>query len=143
MLSNTSKYALRAVIYLALYSSEEKKIGIREISRELGIPTPFLGKILQMLVKQKLLNSTKGPNGGFNLLRSSYDITLMDIVEGIDGTDSFDICVIRTSTCSHDIPCSIHDKIAPMRKEMKAVFMTETIADLAAEFRKGKERIRI
>ena len=63
MLSNTSKYAIRAVIYLALFSSDEKKIGIREISKELGLPTPFLGKILQMLAKQKILNSTKGPMG--------------------------------------------------------------------------------
>ena len=47
MLSNTSKYAIRAVIYLALYAGEEKKIGIKQISNELKIPTPFLGKILQ------------------------------------------------------------------------------------------------
>ena len=45
MLSNTSKYAIRAVIYLALYAGEEKKIGIKEISKDLSIPTPFLGKI--------------------------------------------------------------------------------------------------
>lgn len=143
MLSNTSKYALRAVIYLALFSSENKKIGIKEISGELGIPTPFLGKIMQMLAKQKILNSTKGPNGGFNLMRSAYDITLMDIVEIIDGTDSFNNCVIRTTPCSSNTPCSMHDKISPIRKELKSVFSTETIADLAAEFRKGKERIRI
>ncbi len=143
MLSNTSKYAVRAVIYLALFSSDGKKVGIKEISGELGIPTPFLGKILQMLAKQKILNSTKGPNGGFNLLSPACDITLMDIVEIIDGKDSFNNCVIRTSACSSNTPCSMHDKIAPLRKEMKSIFMTETIADLAAEFKKGKERIRI
>ena len=143
MLSNTSKYAIRAVIYLALYSSPEKKIGIRKISGELGIPTPFLGKILQMLAKQQILNSTKGPNGGFNLKKPAFDITLMEIVEIIDGGDSFNKCVIRTETCSHDAPCSMHDKIAPLRKQIKSVFMNETIADLSAEFRKGKERIRI
>jgi Rrf2 family protein len=143
MLSNTSKYALRAVIYLALYTSADKKAGIKEISAELGIPTPFLGKILQVLARHNILNSAKGPNGGFNLQRSAIDISLMEIVEIMDGTDGFDTCVIRTERCNHSAPCSIHDKISPLRQEMKRIFLTETIADLATEFREGKERIRI
>ena len=143
MLSNTSKYALRALIYLALYTSPEKKIGIREISAELGIPTPFLGKILQVLARRNILNSAKGPHGGFNLKKAAIDISMMEIVEIIDGTDSFDTCVIRTAKCNHSAPCSVHDKIAPLRREIKNLFLTETIADLASEFRLGKERIRI
>ena len=143
MLSNTSKYAIRAVIYLALFTSAEKKAGIREISAKLDIPTPFLGKILQLLARKNLLSSTKGPNGGFNLKKAALDISIMEIVEIIDGSDSFDTCVIRTSKCSHDAPCSMHDKIAPLRGEMKNLFMTESIADLASEFRQGKDRIRI
>lgn len=143
MLSNTSKYALRAVIYLALYASEEKKIGIREISEKLGIPTPFLGKILQNLAKHQILDSSKGPHGGFCLKRPAMDISLMEIIEVIDGSDIFDTCIIRTSKCSYDAPCSMHDKIAPLRSEMKSLFLTESIADLVSEFRNGKERIRI
>ena len=143
MLSNTSKYAIRAVIYLALYASPQKKIGIKEISEELGIPTPFLGKILQILAKHQVLESTKGPHGGFNLKKPAIDISLMEIIEIIDGADSFETCVIRTSRCSHDTPCSLHDKIAPYRKGIKSLFITESVADLASEFRNGDERIRI
>lgn len=143
MLSNTSKYAIRAVIYLALFTSAQKKAGIREISSKLDIPTPFLGKILQLLARKNILSSTKGPNGGFNLKKAALDISIMEIVEIIDGSDSFDNCVIRTSKCSHDAPCSMHDKIAPLRGEMKNLFLTESIADLASEFRQGKDRIRI
>jgi len=143
MLSNTSKYALRAVIYLALYSSSVKKVGIKEISGELDIPTPFLGKILQMLVRHNILDSSKGPHGGFTLKKPAIDITLMEIIEIIDGVDSFDICVIKTSKCSPDAPCSMHDKIAPLRGKMKSLFLTETIADMAVEFRQGNKRIRI
>ena len=67
MLSNTSKYAIRAVIYLALFSTKEKKVGIKQVSSELDIPSPFLGKILQLLARHHILGSTKGPNGGFYL----------------------------------------------------------------------------
>ena len=143
MLSNTCKYAVRAVIYLALYSSSAKKKGIKEISGDLNIPTPFLGKILQVLVKHKILDSSKGPHGGFTLKKPAIDISLMEIVEIIDGTDAFDICIIKTTKCSHDAPCSMHDKIGPLRREMKSLFITETIADLAGEFRQGNSRIRI
>ena len=69
MLSNTCKYAIRAVIYLAVNDEDGKKIGIKQISKDLDIPTPFLGKILQSLAKQKLLKSTKGPHGGFSIGR--------------------------------------------------------------------------
>jgi len=143
MLSNTSKYAIRATIYLALFATAEKKAGIKEISEKLEIPTPFLGKILQMLAKHHVLQSTKGPHGGFSLDKPAMDISVMEIIEIIDGTDAFDTCVVRTEKCSYDAPCSMHDTIGPLRREMKRIFETETIADLASEFRQGKERIRI
>jgi len=143
MISNTSIYAIRALIYLELYASPEKKRGIKIISEELDIPSPFLGKILQMLVKHQLLGSTKGPNGGFYLNRPAIDIAVMEIIEIIDGKDIFDKCAIRTDSCDHSHPCSMHHKLAPLRGEIKRVFTTETIADLVSEFREGKERIRI
>ncbi len=143
MLSNTSRYAIRAVIFLEIYASPEKKIGIREISGELGIPMPFLGKILQTLAKKKVLESTKGPNGGFALKKPAIDISVMEIVEIIDGADSFNQCVIRTTPCSNKSPCILHDKIAPYRNRIRSIYLTESIADLASEYRKGNERIRI
>ena len=75
------------MIYLELYSSPEKKKGIKTIAQELDIPSPFLGKILQVLVKHQLLGSTKGPHGGFFLIRSAIDITAMEIIEIMHGKD--------------------------------------------------------
>jgi len=143
MLSHTSKYAIRALIYLELFSSTEKKVGIKEIAKELDIPSPFLGKILQVLVKHKLLGSTKGPHGGFYMNRAAMDIPIMEIIEIIDGKDVFNDCVIRTTPCDPSRPCSMHHKLAPARGEIKSIFSTESIADLVSEFREGKEKIRI
>ena len=84
MLSNTCKYAIRALIYLAKNASGDQKIGIKKISEDLGIPSPFLGKILQSLAKQKILSSTKGPHGGFGMGMKAKDIRLYDIVVIID-----------------------------------------------------------
>ena len=65
MLSNSSKYAINAVIYLAANSSESKRIGVKEVADALHIPLPFLAKILQALVRKKVISSNKGPGGGF------------------------------------------------------------------------------
>jgi len=89
MLSNTCKYAIRSLIYLANFSADDKKIGIKKISEDLNIPSPFLGKILQSLAREKILKSTKGPHGGFSLGRKPEEISLFDIVVQIDGADYF------------------------------------------------------
>jgi Rrf2 family transcriptional regulator, iron-sulfur cluster assembly transcription factor len=143
MLSNTCKYAVRAVIYISVFASDKKKVGIKEISSELDIPSPFLGKILQSLSKHKILNSTKGPNGGFTLSKSAEEIALMDIVEIIDGTDIFTTCLIRTSECSDDTPCGLHQNITAVRKQLRSTFVNQSINDLASEFKRNNGKISI
>jgi len=143
MLSNTCKYGIRAVVYLSVYSTSSKKIGIKEISEKLELPSPFLGKILQSLARNKILTSTKGPNGGFGMGRAAADISLMDIVEIVDGPDIFETCLVRTSACSDEEPCGIHDNITHVRQELKQFFIDQTIDDLATEFKRDSKRIRI
>jgi Rrf2 family protein len=144
MLSNTCKYAIRAVIYLAL-NGNENKIGIKEISKELEIPTPFLGKILQQLAKNKMLSSTKGPNGGFLLAKPATDITLLNIIEIIDGLDLFNECLIGMRTCSanahDDVQCPIHHKYLPISNKLYDLFNTETIEMLADEIKASGGKI--
>ncbi len=139
MLSNTCKYAIRSVLYLAVHADEGQKIGIKQVSRELGIPTPFLGKILQSLAKNKILSSTKGPNGGFGLAGTAKEILLMDIVTVIDGLDGFNNCVVGVKYCSEqENPCALHSRYAKLREEIKMIFESETIEQLAADVKEGK-----
>ena len=141
MLSNTSKYAIRATIYIALNSKKGEKIDIKTIAAALNIPYPFLAKILQTLAKQKLLLSTKGPNGGFSLARDPEKISLYEIVTVTDGSDMFDNCLISLRSCNEeDIPCPVHDKFAPLRDEIKNLFKKQTLGSLAGDI-KAQERI--
>lgn len=144
MLSNTSKYAIRAVIYLALNGHKDDKIGIKQISKDLQIPTPFLGKILQSLAKHKLLASTKGPHGGFSLGKSACDISLMDIVEVIDGLDSFNMCVLGLKTCTEsEAYCPIHSNYSGIREQLKNLFQTENIGVLVDKIKASGNQIAI
>jgi len=133
MLSNTCKYAIRAVLYLAINEEEDVKIGIKKISEELNMPSPFLGKILQVLSKHKILNSTKGPHGGFSLGKKAEEINLLEVVRIIDGLDFFNNCVIGVKLCEDDAAkkeiCPFHSKLDPIRDELYKQFKTLTIAN--------------
>jgi len=119
---------------MAIHGGEERRIGIKKIAEELDIPTPFLGKILQNLVRHKLLLSTKGPHGGFGLARPAADITLLDIIEIIDGLDLFNDCLIGLSTCSanstKELQCPIHSKYLPISQQLYTLFSGTNIRDL-------------
>jgi Rrf2 family protein len=137
MLSNTSKYAIRAAIYLALNAEKESRIGIKKISRELNIPSPFLAKILQVLAKHKLFSSTKGPNGGFGLAKDPNKISLFEIVTIIDGHDIFDKCLISLRTCNEEnTPCPVHKNYEQIRVEIKKLFKEQTIGELAQDIKR-------
>jgi len=142
MLSNTSKYAIRAVIYLSLNGNKNSKIGIKQISKDLEIPTPFLGKILQSLAKHKLLASTKGPHGGFSLGKEAHDISLMDIVEVIDGLDNFNMCVLGLKNCTdNEKNCPIHSNYATIREQLKTLFQSENIGILVDKIKTSSKEI--
>ena len=147
MLSNTCKYGIRAVLYLAQNDKENELIGIKRISHDLNIPMPFLGKILQTLAKQKLLNSTKGPHGGFKLARKANKISLMDVVEVLDGLDVFSTCMISLSSCaeshSDKFHCPIHEKYESIKEQTIKLFNDETFSSLLSDVEKSGKRIKI
>lgn len=138
MLSSSCKYAIRATIYIQLNSNENtRKVGIKEISRELELPSPFLGKILLNLAKHNILSSSKGPNGGFLLARSAKEINLHEIIVLFDGQQLFEDCLIGISSCSpnsHDkVQCPIHKSYLPISLQLQELFRSQTIESLAKE----------
>ena len=134
MLSNSCKYGLRAVVYLASRRQGKSKTGIKQISKDLDLPTPFLAKILQQLAKQKILDSSKGPHGGFSLLKDPKKITLLDIVKTIDGDEIFTNCLIHNETCKslgdNNNNCILHDDYTALRTDLVRLFSVRTVHDL-------------
>jgi Rrf2 family iron-sulfur cluster assembly transcriptional regulator len=134
MLSNSCKYGIRAVVYIASRQQGKSKTGIKQISKDLDLPTPFLAKILQQLARQKILDSSKGPHGGFSLLKDPKKVTLLDIVRTIDGDDIFTNCIIHNETCKaledNKNTCILHDDYTALRTELADLFSTRTISDL-------------
>ena len=135
MLSNTCKYAMRAVVYLAINAGTDQLINIKTISEDLKLPTPFLGKILQTLAKAGLLLSAKGPTGGFMLAKPATEISFYDVVKVIDGTSMFDECLfgmeICKSCCDNKMLCPMYSTSDTLRHSLKDLFADNSIANLA------------
>lgn len=135
MLSNTCKYAIRAVIYLAINHKDNQKIGIKRIAEEMNLPLPFLGKILQVLAKKGVLSSTKGPHGGFSIGKNPHEIAFLEIVEIIDGRDVFDNCLLGLEICKDDPSkreiCPLHPLSDPIRFKLLKLFQEQTVGDAA------------
>ena len=83
-ISRSTGYALVAVGFIA-QNSEEGTILASRITDEYNIPLEYLLKILQQLVRANILRSKRGPRGGFTLSRPASEITMLDLVESIDG----------------------------------------------------------
>ena len=83
-LTRASSYALHAMTYMA---SQKQNLPIAShlIAQARGIPERFLLKVLKPLVSSRVLHSIKGPNGGYRLARLPSDISLLDVVEAVDG----------------------------------------------------------
>ncbi|MEE9349489.1 MAG: Rrf2 family transcriptional regulator [Flavobacteriaceae bacterium] len=138
MLTNLSKYAIRSVLYLAIHTNEDKKIGSKEVANIIKVPAPFLAKILQSLVKKGLISSSKGPNGGFYLTPKNNQNSMLDIVACTEGIDLFKACFLGLERCGDDNPCAIHHMVAPFKKAMIDGMGDKTIAQFAKETKDGK-----
>lgn len=141
MFSKTCEYALKAVFHVAMNSSKENKIGMKEIAMEADLPMPFLGKILQHLVKHNFLKSAKGPNGGFYIECDVLQLPIIRIVESFDGDSLFRKCGLGLKECSDARPCPIHHQYKPYRDKLKKILSEKSISDIADVIESGKAYI--
>lgn len=143
MLSNSSKYAINAVLYLAVNSSVENKIGVREIAEALHIPTAFLAKLLQTLAKKEAICSSKGPGGGFYLTEQKAKAPLVDIIHYIDGIDKFANCLLGLRKCSEETPCPMHYAVYPFKLQFLQELEKHSIEYFADKVKKGETYLLI
>ncbi len=133
MLTNACKYAIRAVVYLAIHSNVGNKLSAKKIAGELEVPQPFLAQLLRKLTTDKLVSSSKGPGGGFFLDKKNLNNTLWDIISSIDGEYKFDDCFLGLSKCDNENPCPVHHIVLPFKEKILYNFKEKPIAVLAEE----------
>jgi Rrf2 family iron-sulfur cluster assembly transcriptional regulator len=129
MLSNTSEYALRAVIYLGEREGSGT-IRVDQVAAALDVPKNYLSKILHALAKQEVLRSLRGPKGGFELARPATEITLFEVVSAFDDIEARRTCLLGRRECSDTNPCAIHGHWREVATQVATFFRETTLAEV-------------
>lgn len=132
MLTKTGLHAVRAMVALARLP-EGAYAGTATIAKEIQAPQNYLGKLLQTLSREGLVQSQKGLGGGFRLARDPRSISLLEVVEPIERISRWSGCILGRSECSDEAPCAIHDRWKKVRNAYLHLLKQTTIADLVAK----------
>jgi Rrf2 family protein len=136
--SKACEYGIRAAIYVASQSLEGTRANLKDISSEIESPEAYTAKILQMLVKHKIITSVKGATGGFEIEKKQMNkIRLEDIVIAIDGGFSDKICVLGLKACSQKHPCPVHDKYKYIKSDLISMLQNTSLQEMTTGLKEG------
>lgn len=138
--SRSAEYALRALVQMAPLAHDDYAL-VKNIAADDGIPLHFLAKILQDLARHGLLKSSKGPRGGFRLSHPPEEISMLRIVEAVDGAGRYDRCIGGRPECNGRAACGMHDSWMELRSRIIEYLGGTSIADLAKALSEKRRRL--
>ena len=131
MLSKTAKYALRAVVYLASRAEGGTgRVPIQEIAEALEVPQNYLSKVMHQLARAGVLESARGPTGGFTLQIDPSELVLARITAPFEPTGGPLPCLLKDRPCNPDAPCVAHHRWKEIAGDMRAFFEGTTVTEL-------------
>ena len=140
--SVSCQHAIQALTRLVQLTPHGGFCLLRQMTDPDGLPEPFVGKLMQALVRADILISAKGRNGGFALRGSPSEVSLREIVEAIDGPGSLERCIVGMGECDDDQPCPHHEYWKPIRRQVMEVMERTSLADLVESIGKKTRRRR-
>jgi Rrf2 family transcriptional regulator, nitric oxide-sensitive transcriptional repressor len=129
MFSQTVEYALRAMVYLADQTGPRTTPQIAEVTQ---VPAPYLAKVMQSLNRAGLVKSQRGVHGGFRLARPSEELTIWDIVQGVEPIRRIRSCPLSLEA-HRNVLCPLHKRLDDALAGVEKAFRASTLAELLAE----------
>ncbi len=132
MFSKACQYGIKASVYIASQSVLGNRISLKDIAFNINSPEAFTAKILHQLAKSDILDSLKGPTGGFVIPKGRTEvIKLSDIVSAIDGDTIYMGCALGFDSCDARQPCPMHDKFVDIRDNLRLMLENTSLYELA------------
>jgi len=134
MFSKACEYGIRAAIFIAQQSLKDQKVSLRDVAEAIESPEAYTSKILQQLTRSRVINSSKGPTGGFSMDGQQLDnVKLATIVSVIDGDSVFNGCGLGLRVCNEKKPCPVHHQFKAVRNGLKKMLETTTVKSLSMD----------
>lgn len=114
-ITRQTDYAIRCILYLS--GKQDQPTVVDEIAQEMSIPKSFLSKIVQKLSRAAILESFRGSKGGFKLARKPAEISLLDVIEAMQGTAAANKCAVDKAQCNLSCTCIVHPVWIELRKQ--------------------------
>lgn len=130
MLSSTSDYALRAILFLARYEGTARRAD--EIAQATGAPRNYMAKTLNALAKAGIVTSARGPLGGFTLASSPASLTIAQVIDCFDEPRPQRRCLLGAAPCDPANPCRAHGRWTAIKEARRTALSNTTVADLLA-----------
>jgi len=131
MFSKACEYAIRATIYIAEQSRHNTKVSLKDVAKAIESPEAYTSKILQQLSRNNIINSSKGPTGGFSMDKQKLnEVTLSTIVFAVDGDNIYNGCGLGLKECNEKMPCPVHHQFKLIRNELKKMLETTAVTSL-------------
>ncbi len=138
MLSNSAKYALKAVLFLALHTNENQKMMVKDIFDRINVPQSYLAKLLQELSRREIISSARGPKGGFYVTDKNKELPLIKVINAIDGEGRLRSCMLSINECDSENPCALHDLVGNANSFFIKNMEETTIDDLVTNVKEGR-----
>jgi Rrf2 family protein len=129
-LTRAADYAVRVMVHLAGLP-QGTRVSRTELSAAAECPEQFLSKVLQNLTRAGLVISHRGNTGGFELEERHRTVTLLQVVEAVEGPIRLNLCLVSDHLCNRQRWCPAHSVWAEAQQAMLAVLSSATIGDLA------------
>ena len=123
-------YAVRGMVYLAMKPMDQMSL-ISEMASAIDVSQALLAKIFQNLSKVGLVKSYRGVGGGFMLGSPAEEISLLSIVEAVEGPIILNRCLLRPGTCDRDDECTVHPVWKEVQEKMREILGKVTLKHLA------------
>jgi Rrf2 family transcriptional regulator, iron-sulfur cluster assembly transcription factor len=136
MFSKACEYGIKATLFITQGSHKDTRVTLKEIANAIDSPEAYTAKILQQLAKSGIIDSQKGPHGGF-YVETDKRLVLGDIVEAIDGDTVFRGCGLGLPECSDAYPCPLHEEFLSVRENLRHMLETVTLEQLAVQLESG------
>ncbi|HUN65164.1 MAG TPA: Rrf2 family transcriptional regulator [Bacteroidota bacterium] len=131
-LTMTGEYAIRAILSLAA-DPDGKAQQISDIARNWEIPENLLRKIIPQLSRAGLIHTRRGTNGGIRLAIPADVLTLLDVIEAVEGKLSLNRCLIHSDFCHRERSCPVHGVWCEAQSALKQILRQKTFAELARQ----------